>query len=261
MYDHIRLQLLRYSTLHAYRSGNWRKITIRETGDPLVEVPSEISFAYYAREMRLVDHERLYVRGQVLERLLTARSALQSKGFDLKLYDGWRSFELQEDLFWHYMNAFTAKRFNQKKYFDELKGSSEIRTYFETLSPDLQTTMREANQTYVSWPSKDPLAPSPHATGGAVDVWLFQEGLPVNLGIPFDWMEEDAGAFYHLKLRRKRFPGNDKRVCANRTQLILAMTQAGFSCYGPEVWHFNFGNQMDALVKGCPASYSYIEPH
>lgn len=260
MREYVRLQLLRYTTLHAYRSGDWRKIPIRENRNPLVEVPSEISFAYYAREMQLVDHERLYVRAQVLERLLAARSALQSKGFDLKLYDGWRSVELQENLFWYYMRAFTAARFNQKEQFDALTGFDAIRTYFGTLPQDLQTIMREANRTYVSSPSRDPVSPSPHATGGAVDVWLFQDGLPVNLGVPFDWMEEDAGAFYHLKWRRKRFPGNDRRVCENRTQLILAMVQAGFSCYGPEFWHFNFGNQMDALVKGGSASYSYVEP-
>lgn len=260
MTEYIKLQMLRYSTLRAYRSGDWRKIPITENHDPLVEVPSEISHAYYVREMRLGDHEKIYVRSQVLERLFAAQFGLQSKGFDIKLYDGWRSVALQENLFWHYMYAFTAARFNQKKHFDELKDFDEIRAYFETLPQDLQTTMREANRTYVSWPSRDPIAPSPHATGGAVDVWLFQDDLPINLGTPFDWMEEDAGTFYHLKLRRKRFPGNDRRVCTNRTQLILAMAQVGFTCYPPEFWHFNFGNQMDALVKGGPASYSYIEP-
>ena len=139
MREYVRLQLLRYTTLHAYRSGDWRKIPIRENRDPLVEAPSEISFAYYAREMRFVDHERLYVRAQVLERLLIARSVLQSKGFDLKLYDGWRSVELQENLFWYYMRAFTAARFNQKEHFDALTGFDAIRTYFETLPQDLQT--------------------------------------------------------------------------------------------------------------------------
>jgi D-alanyl-D-alanine dipeptidase len=120
--------------------------------------------------------------------------------------------------------------------------------------------MREANRTFVSWPSKDPTCPSPHATGGAVDVWLVEEGSTANLGVPFDWMEEDAGTFYHLKRRRSRFSGNDSKVCRNRSKLILAMANAGFSCYGPEIWHFNYGNQMDALVKGGAACYSYIEP-
>ncbi len=158
------------------------------------------------------------------------------------------------------MRAFTAARFNKKKQFEKLKNFDEIKSYFESLSPEAQSVMRDANRTYVSWPSKDPISPSPHSTGGSVDVWLVQNGKEVNLGVPFDWMEEEAGAFYHLKLSRKRLAGNDQKVCKNRTTMILAMSGAGFSCYGPEFWHFNYGNQMDALVKGGIAKYSYIEP-
>jgi zinc D-Ala-D-Ala dipeptidase len=260
MFDYLRLQRIRYLTLHAYRSGDWRKLPIEENNDQLIEVPREISFPYYAREMQLVKDERLYLRREVLSRILQARTMLAAQGFDLVVYDGWRSTELQGNLFWYYMRSFTAAKFGQGDRFEQLKGFDEIRDYFNGLSPDLQITMREANRTYVSWPSSDPVSPSPHATGGAVDVWLFKRGEAVNLGIPFDWMEEDAGAFYHLKLQRKRFRGNDKQICHNREVLLLAMTSAGFSCYGPEIWHFNYGNQMDALVKGGPAIYSYIEP-
>jgi len=73
-------------------------------------------------------------------------------------------------------------------------------------------------------------------------------------------MEDDAGAFYHLKLRRKRFHGNDQEISRSRNILLYAMTQAGFSCYGPEIWHFNYGNQMHALVAGGCACYGYFEP-
>ncbi len=97
-------------------------------------------------------------------------------------------------------------------------------------------------------------------TGGAIDVWLYQDGVPVNMGVPFDWMEENAGAFYHFRMNRPRFKGNDGNICERREVLLVAMVEAGFSCYGPEIWHFNYGNQMDALVKGGSAIYSYIEP-
>ena len=260
MIDYIRLQRLRYVTLHAYRSGDWRKIPIKENGQHLVAMPDEIVFPYYARVMKLVPDEGMYLREEVLNRVLKARERLRSRGFDLKVYDGWRSVKLQENLFWHYMRAFTAARFGQKEQFNRLDGFDAVRTYFASLPADMQTALREANRTYVSWPSKDPVSPSPHTTGGAVDVWLFENGTAAHLGVPFDWMEEEAGAFYHLKFRRKRFPGNDQRACRNRSQLILAMAKAGFSCYGPEFWHFNYGNQMDAIVKGCNACYSYVEP-
>ena len=260
MYDYLKLQFVRYRTLRAYRSGDWKKIPIKENGQSLALVPEEISFSYYSITMKLLDSEKIYLRQEVIENVFKARKYLQRRGFDLRVYDGWRSIELQENLFWYYMCAFTAKQF--RKY-DELKqfdSFDEIKSRFSLFSPELQTAMIEANRTYVSFPSRNLFCPSPHSTGGAVDIWLFKDGEAVNLGIPFDWMEKNAGAFYHLKIRRERFPGNDQRICQNRKLLLLAMIKAGFSCYGPEIWHFNYGNQMDALVRGGCASYSYIEP-
>ena len=259
MFDRVQLQYARFKTIRAYKSGDWRKILIRENNDPLVEVPAKYCYPYYMREMHLTTDKRIFLRQEVLNRFVQARETLRSKGFDLIVYDGWRSVELQENLFWHYMREFTAARFNRKDEFVQLKELSQVRDYFKRLPPDVQTTLREANSTYVSWPSKNPLVPSPHVTGGSLDVWLYQDGVPASVGIPFDWMEENAGAFYHLKRWRKSFSG-DHRVCSNRSALLLAMIQAGFSCYPPEIWHFNFGNQMDALVKGEKARYSYVEP-
>jgi D-alanine-D-alanine ligase len=147
------------------------------------------------------------------------------------------------------MREFTSAKLGLKDRFAGLN-REQVRALFEELSPDVQASLREANRTYVSWPSSDPQQPSPHATGGSIDVWLYEDGQPVNLGVPFDWMEENAGAFYHMRLRRERFAGPDRRICERRERLILAMVRAGFTCYGPEIWHFNFGNQMDALVRG-----------
>ena len=101
----------------------------------------------------------------------------------------------------------------------------------------------------MSWSSISPKSPSPRATGGAVDVWLYKNEEPVNLGVSFDWMNEESGTFYHLKMKRRKFL-NDKAVCLHRNILIYAMVKAGFSCYGPELWHFNYGNQMHSLVVG-----------
>lgn len=259
MFEKLRLHYVRYRTVRAYAQGDWRQIPIRENGERLVEIPGEYCYPYYARVMRLVSDERIFLREAVLQRYMRARHLLAVQGFDLVVYDGWRSVELQENLFWYYMREFTAGRFHRKAEFAALQDLAQVREHFLSLPPDVQTTLRDANRTYTSWPSKDPAMPSPHATGGSVDVWLYQNGAPASLGIPSDWMEENAGAFYHLKLRRARFAA-DSRVCRNRERLLLAMLAAGFTCYPPEIWHFNCGNQMDALVKGGTARYSYIEP-
>lgn len=257
--DYIKLQIVRARTLHAYRSGDWRKLPIIDCGERLVQVPIEDCHPYYAREMKLIPDERVFLREGVLARFQCAQREARTQGYDLKVYDGWRSIELQENLFWFYLREFTAAKFELSQRFASLD-LGQVRDEFNGLPEVTQTSLREANRVYVSWPSKDPKAPSPHATGGAIDVWLYQNGVPVNLGVPFDWMEEDAGAFYHFRLRRSRFKGNDRTVCWRREVLLLAMVKAGFTCYGPEIWHFNCGNQMDALVRGGPARYSYITP-
>jgi len=220
MVDYITLQFLRFLTLRAYKHGDWKKVPIKENGQSLVIVPSEIAFPFYHRVMKLANEGNIYLRQKVLEKVLKARSLLNEKGFDLKVYDGWRSVELQENLFWHYMRTFTAIRFNRKEEFNNLVHTENFKEYFNSLSPEVRATMVEANKTYVSWPSKDSFCPSPHATGGSVDVWLFKDGEAADLGVPFDWMEEEAGAFYHLKLRRKRFFVKDEIVCRNRETLL-----------------------------------------
>lgn len=259
MFNYLWLQYVRFKTLSAYKYGDWKNIPIKECGEELIQVPEEIAFPFYAKVMKLTEDKRIFLRKTTLEMTLEAREYLHKMNYDLRVYDGWRSIELQENLFWHYMREFTAKQFGK---YQEVKNLSslEMKAYFENFPPELRSAMIGANRTYVSLPSKNVLCPSPHSTGGSVDVWLFKNNEAENLGVPFDWMEKNAGAFYHLKIKRDCFNGNDWIICQNRNRLLSVMIKAGFTCYGPEIWHFNYGNQMDALVKRCHAIYSYVEP-
>lgn len=197
----------------------------------------------------------------MLDAVKKAATPLKSVGLYLVVYDGWRSLDVQERLFWKYLQMFTVKNTTYEMLFADAHSVSELKNVFDRLPKDAQVFLREANRKYVSWPSSDPQKPSPHATGGSVDVWIMDVfGDPINMGVPFDWMEPDAGAFYHLKVKRRKFKGNDWAVSNHRTNLILAMVDACFTCYGPEFWHFNMGNQMDSIVSGKTARFSYVEP-
>ncbi|MGD8373279.1 MAG: M15 family metallopeptidase [Candidatus Woesebacteria bacterium] len=190
-----------------------------------------------------------------------ARSSLGGIGYDLRVYDAWRPVDLQEELFWYYLKLFTIKPFGLEEFFSSCQNGEQIVNKLSELPQGLQDKLKEVNRQYVSWPSTDVKCPSPHATGGAVDVWLFEDDKPADLGVPFDWMEASAGAFYHLGSSVQPWPsGDDLAVNFRREILIRAMVSAGFTCYPHEVWHFNFGNQMDAVVRGGGARYGYVEP-
>lgn len=225
----------------------------------LVLVPEEFSNPFYFKEMGLAENSRQFLRSVVLDMFFEANARANAMGFSLIVFDGWRSVKLQEDLFWHYMKVYTVPNFSLSASFKHATTPKEISRVFKKLSPKVQEEAREANRMYVSWPSKDPDAPSPHATGGAIDVWLFQENEPCDLGVHFDSMEDKAGVFHHLGSGVKDFK-NSKQIHDNRNILIYCMSSVGFSCYPYEIWHFNYGNQMDALVKRNGAIYSYIEP-
>jgi D-alanyl-D-alanine dipeptidase len=256
----IRMHAVSAFTKRAYSNGrDWKQLPIQENGERMVEVPPGFCHPYYAVEMKLTQDTRLFLRREVFSRFLKANALVGQEGFELRVYDGWRPVSLQKNLFWHYMREFTAAKFNMAAKFAG-QPYNVVEELFGQLPPDQQVTMKAANRIYVSWPSDDPNAPSPHATGGSIDVWLYQNGIPCDLGVPFDWMEEDAGAFYHLKWKRNRFKTNEARVIRHREILVLAMVDAGFTCYPPEIWHYNYGNQMDSLVRARTAIYSYTEP-
>lgn len=252
---------LRTKTMAGYQNKDWRTLPIKECGEPLVLASQELCHPYYSKEMGITSEERIFLRQTTLNMFYVAKEICNSLGYDLKIYDGWRSMQLQENLFWFYMKEFTAKKFNSQNVFLNIHSPTEIKAVFnKNIAAKNQVLMIQANKAYVSLPSSDPKSPSPHSTGGAVDVWLYKDGQSVDLGVPFDWMEKNAGAFYHIGFRKKKFPKNHKLISKNRNILLYAMSQSGFSCYPPEIWHFNFGNQMDSLISTKTAQYSYTEP-
>lgn len=94
----LKLQQICCKTLRAYGRANWKTIPVKECRQPLVLVPKNICFPYYAI-MKLARSEKIYIRQGVLKKILIARACLQKRDYDLRVYDGWRSVELQENLF------------------------------------------------------------------------------------------------------------------------------------------------------------------
>ncbi len=259
------LQIARVETVSSYRSGDWKELPIKECNEPLVKVPDSLAYPYYVKHMNIGVDTTMYLREGVLDKVLAAQKFIKELfSLDLMVYDAWRSYEVQEELFYLYLKKFTIPNFRQEiqDAFAAAETAQKIKATFDFLLPEIQNPLIKANRRFVSWPSRDLIKPAPHATGAAVDVMLHYGNQPIDMGVLFDHMDKKAGAFYHLKFFRKRF-AKEKLVTQARSAMLFAMLcleDSGFSVYPPEFWHFNFGNQMDSLVTKEVARYGYIEP-
>lgn len=101
----------------------------------------------------------------------------------------------------------------------------------------------EAVVGYVADPSNSTTVP-PHTTGGAVDLSLTLDGVPLFLGSGFDQFDKFAWtAYYETK---------DSVWRPLRRLLYWRMIDAGFVNYPLEWWHFSYGDQEWAMKTGQP---------
>lgn len=177
--------------------------------------------------------EQLLVRLGVAQRLIAADARLGEAGLALWLFDGWRPDAVQVHFHDHWMPEMVR-----------------------SLRPDLDDAAVAAEvETYWSAPTRDPGAPAPHMTGGAVDLTLCWRatGVPLWMGSLFD----DVGPLAHLD----RFEPEPRQVAlshlearANRRLLYWVMTEAGFAANPSEWWHYSRGDQMWARLTGAQAA-------
>ena len=221
-----------------------RLLPIEECGEPLVPaslIPEKILSRpqYFLHRIEGAVAE-CFVRKTVLARLVEASSLLPS-GYRFVLLDAWRPRQVQTALF-------------QKFRF-------ELREKMPLLDDQEITTL--ATQ-FVSPPSLNPSSPSPHVTGGAVDLTLADAtGLCLPMGTAFDeTTERSLTDYFERKLSSKeKMEGEEMEFLRNRRVLHGVMSRAGFTNYPEEWWHYEYGNQNWALLKGeRKAIYGVAEP-
>lgn len=161
-----------------------------------------------------------FLRGGALSRLADAARHLPC-GMKIVVWDAWRPLEVQQALFDQHLELLRKEHPGVKE--DELIVLA---------------------QTYVSLPSSNHLKPSPHFTGGAVDLSLLDGlGNDINMGTRFDHFGPEAGLMYFEK-------NENEEIKRNRRLLYWVMREVGFSGYDEEWWHFDYGNQFDAKRSG-----------
>ncbi len=225
---------LQHTHIPTFDEPDWPSIlatSIQENGDELVKIePSERmkcrSMYFEAKiEGSLPD---IWLRKNVVHRLGVALNFLP-KNLGILLLDGWRPYEVQMAL--------------RNLVAQDLKDSQPHLSDVDLL--------RLLNQ-FVAEPRQQLDSPSPHLTGGSVDLTLFdvETGEILNMGTDFDSPEPESWT--------AAFEGqaNDE-VIQHRRYLYNAMILSGFTNLPTEWWHFDFGNQLWAYYSNEPyAMYS-----
>lgn len=210
-------------------------IAIKENNEMLVELPKHPRLfslpAYYQQQIKGAQ-PNCYLRQTLVEKLLAVIAALP-KSLGLVIFDGWRSTEVQTQL---YQAAQQTLR-QQHPEWDE-------------------KTLQEKTAYFVSVPSKDRRCPSPHLTGGSVDLSLCDlDGNPLPMGTAFDEMSEQSYTHAFEKIKGK------DRIKQHRRVLYHAMADQGFSNLPSEWWHYDYGNQLWAYYRNQPmALYQGTQP-
>jgi len=181
----------------------------------------------------------LLVRRSVGEKLVAVNARLEAAGLELYLFDAWRPQDVQR----HFHDVWFPKWLKQRA--PHLDGHELV----------------EEVEKYWAAPSAGDASPSPHATGGAVDLTLrfMSTGQPLFMGGLFDDVTEDAwtDAFE----RKPAVSMSDEEARANRRLLYWVMAEAGFANNPTEWWHYSWGDQMWARLLGEPAAlYGPCDP-
>lgn len=215
-------------------SRRWQDVEIDECGEPLVPVAPKDGIVVrpiYAARGYAVAPAAVFLRTSVVQRLHQAAGSLSDE-LCLLVWDGWRPLDLQRQLY--------------DEYRAQLVESSGL------TGDELDALVHR----FVSEPSSEIAHPSPHLTGGAVDLTLCHaDGIPLDMGGEFDELTERSSmSFYDERV------GSSDEYAARRHLLHDAMVGAGFTNFASEWWHFDYGNQFWAHEKGEIAIYGRTHP-
>lgn len=231
--------------LEAGRVAGWKSIMIAPKPEPLVALGpfaagadailtssvyyGEHNNSPYARQHRLGGSLlSVFVRKEVAKRLRAAQRFLP-EGYRLLVFDAYRPLQVQNSLFRFYRGQLQRQRPDMTE--DEL---------------DAET------QKYVSMPSSDPRRPSPHSTGGAVDLAIVR--LPL----------EQSAALRRIDHRlAKEHMSFDDRVALEMQKSAIARQHAEMLDFGTA---FDHGGERAAiayfekrLASGVPLSPEEME--
>ena len=216
--------------------NDYKAIEIVDNGEALIPLSTSsqlVTYPFYAKMGIANAMSECFVRESVFEKLHQVVKLIP-EGKRLVVLDGWRPFSVQQHLFDTLINIL-------KKSFPDHS----------------EQYLHEKAKSLVSPPSSDLKAPSPHITGGSVDVTLCDEmGRFLDMGTHFD---EANSLSWTDGLESDGYANREAQE--NRRILYHAMSEVGFTNLPSEWWHYDFGNQLWAYrTKAKQAQYGVTRP-
>jgi len=213
---------------------DWESIpSPAECGEPLTDptlLSPRITYgAAYLRQGLPGAAETCLVRETVARKLVLAADKLP-RGWGILIFDALRSLAVQRALYDQFRAAVVRER--------------------PGLSP---RELEEVLDEFVAIPVKRLDRPSPHATGGAVDLTLCRDGVPLDMGTGFD----DFSALAHTGALERNCPAGLEQARDNRRILYHLMASVGLVNYASEWWHFAYGERQWAARTGQAPIYGF----
>lgn len=203
-----------------------------ECGEPLVD-PTRLSprITYGASYLKqgLPGAQTCLVREEAARRLVLAAEKLP-EGYTIHIFDSLRSLDVQKALYDQFYEV-------------------AARAHPHASPRELEEIIDE----FVALPVKRLDRPSPHATGGAVDLTLYRDGRPLDMGTEFD----DFTALAHTDALEGKCPTGLEEARQNRRILYHLMTSVGLVNYSSEWWHYAYGERQWAARTGGAPLYGF----
>lgn len=166
--------------------------------------------------------------------MLERAEALLPEGYRFLIYDAYRPITVQQSLWDYYRDRI------RREHPDESEEEIDRLTMF-----------------CVSLPSYDIMLPSLHNTGGAVDLTIVgPDGKELDMGCEFDEFTKRAWTDYYETDKSGENANIEARD--NRRMLYNVMTEAGFTNFPSEWWHFDYGDEKWGLYTENKPIYSGI---
>jgi D-alanyl-D-alanine dipeptidase len=196
------------------------QIKIIENGDPLVELNAYCPEVTIGTNWRTGEKQVLHARKHVAEMLKQAARYVP-RGYKLMVFSAFRSIEDQIEIYHRVYRRFKRRHPKAPK-----------------------SVLRRLTNRFVHPP--DIKTPPGHSTGGCIDLTLVgPDGKELSMTKPYKWRTPKSRG-----VAATYAEGLHEDAQHNRKILIKAMTQAGFTNYAGEWWHWSYGDSCWAWRLG-----------